>query len=139
MFRHIMAPVDLAHAGRIEAALKTTGELARHYGARVTYVAVHGSEPGSVAHTPEEFASKLGAFAAAEAERHGIETAAHDVVSHDPAVDLDDKLLAAADEIGADLIAMASHVPGLADHLWPSNGGKIARHAKVSTFIIRGL
>ncbi|MGZ9809698.1 universal stress protein [Pseudoroseicyclus sp. H15] len=138
MFNHIMVPVDLAHAGQLDRALSVAADLAKAYGATTTYVAVHAETPGSVAHTPKEFAEKLQAFAATQSEAHGQTAKAHDIVSHDPSVDLDDKLLAAADEIGADLIVMASHVPGLADHLWPSNGGKIARHFKHSVFVVRG-
>ncbi|NDV00734.1 universal stress protein [Pseudoroseicyclus tamaricis] len=138
MFTHIMVPVDLAHTGALERALAVSADLAKQHGATVTYVAVHAATPGAVAHTPEEFSEKLAAFAAGQGSAHGVTAQSHDVVSHDPSVDLDDKLMAAADEIGADLIVMASHVPGLADHLWPSNGGKIARHFKRSVFVVRG-
>jgi hypothetical protein len=32
---------------------------------------------------------------------------------------------------------MASHVPGLTEYVWPSNGGKLAGHAKASVFVVR--
>ena len=31
----------------------------------------------------------------------------------------------------------AQHLPGLTDYVWPSNGGKIAAHAKASVFVVR--
>lgn len=133
-----MIPVDLAHAGRLEKALKTGADLARHYGARATYVGVTSAAPGKVAHNPHEFAEKLDAFARAQGEAHGHAAEAHAVTSHDPAVDLDETLLHAASEIGADLIVMASHIPGITDHIWPSNGGQVARHAKASVMVVRG-
>jgi len=42
------------------------------------------------------------------------------------------------DEIGADLVVMQSHLPGLVDYVWPSNGGKIAGHSRASVFVVRG-
>jgi nucleotide-binding universal stress UspA family protein len=59
------------------------------------------------------------------------------LTSHDPAADLDPTLLKAVEETGADLVVMASHVPGLTDYIWPSNGGTVARRAKVSVMVVR--
>ncbi|MGX9353041.1 universal stress protein [Shimia sp. W99] len=137
MFEHIMVPVDLAHVGRLDRALKCAADIAKLYGARVTYVAVTANTPGSVAHTPEEFAAKLDAFAKEEGAARGISTGAHAVTSHDPAIDLDPTLLKAVSDTGADLVVMASHIPNLTDYVWPSNGGTIAGHAKVSVLVVR--
>lgn len=137
MYNHIMVPVDLGHTKSLGRALDTAADLAKHYSAKVTYVGVTSSAPGSVAHSPEEYQAKLGKFAKTQADAHTVETAAHSAISHDPSVDLDPTLLKAANEIGADLILMQSHIPGLADHLWPSNGGKIARQAKCSVMVVR--
>tara|TARA_R110000751_G_scaffold4231_31_gene20777 strand:+ start:705 stop:1103 length:399 start_codon:yes stop_codon:yes gene_type:complete len=132
-----MTPVDLAHLERLRKSLDVAAGLARQNDAPVTYVAVTSPEPGSVAHNPEEFAAKLKAFAQSEAQSHGIATDSKALVSHDPGVDLDKTLLKAVDEIGADLVVMQSHVPNLADYLWPSNGGAIAAHSKASVFVVR--
>ena len=93
--------------------------------------------PTEVAHNPKEFAAKLEAFGARQSAQHGldIETAAYP--SHDPAVDLDKTLIAVAKDQGADLIVMASHVPGLPEHIFASNAGAVAAHAGVSVFVIR--
>ena len=138
MFRHIMVPVDLAHADKLGHALETAADLAAHWDAKVTYVGVGTSTPGKVAHTPEEFAHKLMAFAAAQGELHKIAASAHPTIAHDPTTEVDDALLRAVSETGADLVVMQSHVPGLVDYVWPSNGGKIAGHAKASVFVVRG-
>ena len=37
----------------------------------------------------------------------------------------------------ADLVVMASHIPNVADHFWPSNGGSIASRADVSVMLVR--
>lgn len=137
MFDTIMVPVDLAHADRLEKALSVAAMLGRQSDATVTYVAVGGSAPSKLGHTPKEFAARLRSFAEDQASTHGVTTAAHAVTRHDPATDLDDALLDAARTLDADCIVVASHIPNLADHFWPSHGGSLARHARASVFVVR--
>ena len=137
MYKVIMVPVDLRHTDRLKKALATAADLCRHYGAKALYVSVTSSAPSEVAHTPKEFSEKLAAFAAAQTAQFGHSATSHAVVSPDPAIDLDDVLLKAAGEVSADLIVMASHVPNIADYVWPSNGGRVAAHAKVSVLVVR--
>lgn len=137
MYKHIMIPVDLAHIDKSETALAVVADLARLYDATVTYVAITSNVPGAIAHNSEEFASKLAEFAKAQAAQRGHRTAAKSVVSPDPAIDLDKKLVAAVYEIGADLIVMATHIPNMTDMLLPSHGGALARHTGASVFLVR--
>lgn len=137
MYQTIMAPVDLAHADKLAHALQVTGDLARHWGAKVVYVGVSAATPGALAHTPEEYRLKLEEFVAVQAKSFGIAATAHPVISHDPATDLDPTLLKAVGETGADLVVMASHIPNIADRFWPSNGGTIAARAAVSVMVVR--
>ena len=74
MFQRIMAPVDLAHIERLGAALVCAADLAKHWGVPIVYVGVTSSAPSELAHNPEEFGQKLGAFADAEAAKHGAHT-----------------------------------------------------------------
>jgi len=138
MYQKIMVPVDLAHADKLALALDTAAKLSKLYQAPVTYVGVTGATPGAIGHNPAEYDKKLAAFVAAQAEAHGIEASGKTVVSHDPAVDLDDALVKTANEIGSDLIVMATHIPNVADHFWPSNGGRMARLTNASIFLVRG-
>lgn len=137
VFTKIMTPVDLAHADRLGKALKCSADLAKLYQIPVVYVGVTSEIPGSVAHTPAEYAGKLSDFARAQAEAEGIQSSAHSVVCHDPTIELDEALLRAVTETEADLVVMASHVPGLTDYIWPSNGGKVAAHAKATVMVVR--
>lgn len=138
MYERIMVPVDLAHVDRIEKALVSAADLSKHYKAPVTYVAVATTVPNEVAHTPQEYEKKLKAFAEQQASTYGLhDSDAKFYTSHDPAVDLDEKLLQAIDDCGADLVVMASHIPGLPEHIFASNAGEVAMHAKVSVFVIR--
>lgn len=137
MFNRIMAPVDLAHAERLQPALLCAADIAKHYGLPITYVGVTSSGPTSEARTPEEYDEKLSAFVAGEAQKHGVDAKAHTAVTPDPTTEVDDALLRAIDETGADLVIMASHVPGALEYIWPSNGGKVASHAKCSVMLVR--
>jgi nucleotide-binding universal stress UspA family protein len=137
MYKKIMVPLDLAHIERLDKALTTATDLAKHYDIPVCFVGVTAETPTEVAHTPKEFGEKLEAFGATQSTKHSlnIDTAAYS--SHDPAVDLDKTLVKAAKENGADLIVMASHVPGLPEHIFASNAGAVASHAEISVFVVR--
>jgi nucleotide-binding universal stress UspA family protein len=136
LYTHIMIPVDLAHADRLERALKTGADLARLYDSTVTYVGVTGVQPSKVAHNPEEFAEKLSHFAQEQAASYGIRAEAKPITAHDPAIEIDHMLIDAAHEVGADLIVAGTHDPHLFD--WPSHGGKLANHADISVLLVRG-
>ena len=138
MFTTIVVPVDLAHEDKLGKALTVSADLAKQYGAKIIYLGVTSAMPGKLGHNPAEYAEKLQAFAAAQAAKFGITADAKAEVSHDPTIDLDKTLMKAADAVGADLIVMASHVPGLADYIWPSNGGTVASHSKASVMVVRG-
>lgn len=138
MYHRIMVPVDLVHVERIEKALESAADLSRHYRIPVTYVAVAATTPSEIAHTPEEHTRKLEEFANQQSDKYGLsDTAAAFYTSHDPAADLDEKLLQAIDDTGSDLVVMASHIPGFPEHIFSSNAGAVASHARVSVFVIR--
>ncbi len=138
MFKKIMVPVDLAHADKLTRSLTTAAEIAKLYDASVTYVGVTSSAPGALGHNPKEFEAKLKAFAEEQSARHGVTTDSRTVVSHDPAVDLNQTLARAVGELGCDLVIMATHVPNLADHFMHSHGGQLATHTDASVFLVRG-
>jgi nucleotide-binding universal stress UspA family protein len=132
-----MTPVDLAHVGKLGRALDCAADLAKHYNVPIAYVGVTSPAPSQLAHNPEEFGQKLEAFARAEADKHGVQASAHTAIAHDPATEVDDALMRSIDETGSDLVVMASHVPDVIDYIWPSNGGKLAEHAKCSVMVVR--
>lgn len=89
-----------------------------------------------MADNPSEYAQKLEVFAAEQTSLHGVEFKAKAMESHDPAVDLDDTLQKAGSEIGADLVVMASHVPGFIDYVFASRAGYLASHSDLSVFVV---
>ncbi|AXS41094.1 universal stress protein [Breoghania sp. L-A4] len=137
MYKRIMVPVDLAHLDQLEKALQTAADIAERYGASVLFVGVTATTPGPVAHNPEEFAEKLEAFAASQGSARGIPTSARAYASHDPSIDLDDTLMRAIADGEIDLVVMASHVPGMPEHIFASNAGHLAAHARVSVMVVR--
>jgi nucleotide-binding universal stress UspA family protein len=137
MYQKIMTPVDLAHADKLEKAIAIAADLARHYDVPLCFVGVTAETRTEVARTPGEYEQKLEEFGAAQSAKYGltIETAAYS--SHDPTVDLNKTLVDASNDVGADLIVMASHHPGLAEHIFSSHGGGVAAHATASVFVVR--
>lgn len=138
MYKNIMVPVDLAHEDKLTRSLTCAGDLAKHWGANVTYVGVTSPVPGKLAHNPEEYKERLARFAAAQGELHGIEAESHAAVSHDPAVDLDKTLLSAIRDTKADLVVMQTHIPNIADYIWASHGETVAGHTDISVMLVRG-
>jgi nucleotide-binding universal stress UspA family protein len=136
MFKQIVTPVDLSHVDRLEPALQTTADLAKHYGADVCYISVTAATPGTVAHSPEEYEEKLKAFAQMQGDKHGHKASSRTIVSHDPAADMDGKITEAVKDIGADLIVMGSTLPNHHGIKWFSHGSKIASEAGVSVFLV---
>ncbi|GAA0777069.1 universal stress protein [Roseibium denhamense] len=137
MFNKVFIPIDLQHAEKLEKAISVGTQLAKSGNLPVVFAAVTSAAPGAVAHTPDEFRSKLNSFATQQAEQHGVITSGHAVFVHDPSVELESALLNAIRETKSDLVVMATHIPHLSDHVWPSNGGRIASHADVSVFLVR--
>jgi nucleotide-binding universal stress UspA family protein len=132
-----MVPVDLTHVERLGKAIDTATDLAKIYSIPVLFVGVTAKTPTSIAHNPAEFAERLQDFGAKQSAEHGltIETKAYPI--QDPAADLAKTLISAAVENHADLIVMASHVPGFPDHFFIANAGSVALNAKVSVFVVR--
>lgn len=139
MYHKILVPVDLSHLDKLAKALSTAIDMARHYNATLCYVTVTNTTPSPVAHTPEELREEMQRFAEEQGGEHGIKTEAKVIETPDTAVELDDDILAAIKETGADLVVMASHPPGVADklHFMRSNGANILRHSDVSMFVVR--
>lgn len=137
MYKTIMIPVDLAHQERLDKALSAGADLAKLYGSALYVVGVTGTAPSALAHTPEEYAGKLTAFAEAQSQSRGVPFKALTEIAHDPAIEVDAALEKACKEIDADLVVMASHVPGFTDHFWSSNAGYLTAHTSISVFVVR--
>jgi nucleotide-binding universal stress UspA family protein len=141
MFETILVPIDV---GQIEAggiALELARDLAKIRGGKLVLLNVVERVPGYVAaQLPAGLYDKAKSDAAATltdlARRHGLAETAEVVVREGPA---SRDILDFADEIGADMIVIASHDPGLADYLLGSVAARVVRHAHCSVLVARKL
>ncbi len=137
MYSTIIVPVDLAHTATLEKAIRTAADLGKLYQSKVILVGVVSSAPCSVAHNPEEFAQKLEQFTQSHTEQCGYPMESKAVTCNDPVAELERALERVGDEVGADLVVMASHVPGFMDNLFHANASHLAEHEHISVFIVR--
>ena len=137
MFDRIMLPVDLAHVETLGKSIEVATEMAKAHDASITVVGVTGTGPGPLARTPAGYVEKLDSFASDLARKSGADVASHAIADPDPAAALSDALLGAAKDMEADLIVMASHVPGVMEHVFSSHAGYVASHAKCSVAVVR--
>lgn len=137
MYKNILVPVDLAHGDVGERILR----LARALGgpeARITALYVAEVVPSFVANEiPVDVleANIAENEARLKALAHAVDPAAAVALLTGQAPTA---ILAEAEEIGADLIVIGSHVPGLRDYLIGSTAARVVRHAHCSVLIDRG-
>ncbi len=137
MFTKILVPLDLGHLDNLSGALSVAAQMAKSHNAEVIYVGVYGNLPTEDVPPPQDYSAKLKAFSDEQAAAHDITTTSVPVFSHDPQAELTSALLSAAADANADLIVMASHIPGWAEHIFHSNAGYIASYAPISVFVVR--
>ena len=138
MYSRILVAVDLDQPGSWAEALPSAATLARCFCARLTLCSVVRDVDAAV----EAEWSAIGYREMLDMTRVRLEALASSV--DDMAVDVEvgtgticGGILDAARRIGADLIVLASHVPGMADHVWAGNAARVARRAECSVLVVR--
>lgn len=141
MYKRILLPIDLDQDSSWLKALPVACEYCQIFGARLHLLTV----------VPEFGTGLIGSFfppdfeekAVAEA-RDRIEALARAKVSDNIKVTCHvaqgtvyEEILAAARELRADLIVMASHRPELKDYLLGPNAARVVRHSDVSVLVVR--
>lgn len=139
MFENVLLPVDLNHDASWSKALPMAKKLAAGGKLHVLGI-VHDFGAASVAaYFPKDFEEKalqhmkadLDAFAAAHCADVPVEV--HVGHGHVP-----EKILAAAHQVGADVIVMASHQPDdLRTLLIGSYADKVVRHSDLPVMVVR--
>lgn len=145
----ILVPVDLDHESSWRKALPAAVAQARLTGAKVHLIhvvpqinpgldwryAIRGETGGTLAYDVKEVEDaarkRLAELMAQNVppELQGEALAPHGTIY--------DEIIKAADQLGADLIVMASHRPSLKDYLLGPNAARVARHARSSVHIVR--
>ncbi len=134
MYKTILVPIDLSDP---ELGGKTLG-IARAIGgeqSRVVGLYVAADIPPYVAaELPEGLLQKNVARARAEVKALADEVGAEsEVLSGHPSL----RILEYSKDIGADLIVIASHRPGLQDYFLGSTAARVVRHAECAVLVDR--
>lgn len=134
MYKTILVPIDLSHPDQGRAILKTARKIGGD-GSRLVALYVTADIPGYVAaelpmgtlkRTEEKAAADLKAVAASARAETMVRT------GHAPTV-----IIETAESIGADLIVIASHRPGLQDYFLGSTAARVVRHSDCSVLVER--
>jgi nucleotide-binding universal stress UspA family protein len=141
MIKTILVPIDVAETEAGAAALGLAQDLAKTHDGKIVLLNVVEKVPGFVAsQLPPKFHEEALAYGETRlkeiAAAHGIAESAEIVVREGhPSTEI----LEYAKAIGAGLIVIASHDPGLADYLLGSVAARIVRHAHCSVLVARKL
>ena len=141
MIETILVPIDVTATGAGAAALGLAQDLAKTHDGKIVLLSVVEKVPGFVAsQLPAGFHPRAMADAKTQLEKiaaaHGLAESAEIVVRDGyPSTEI----LEYAKEIGAGLIVVASHDPGLADYLLGSVASRVVRHAHCSVLVARKL
>lgn len=138
MYSHILIAVDPDQPGSWAEALPAATALARCFSARLTICSVVRDAEAAVEAqwSPIGYREMLDTTKVRLAE---IATSAGD-----PAIDVEvgtgtisGGILDVARRVGADLIVLASHVPGVKDHIWAGTAARVAGRAECSVLVVR--
>lgn len=142
MYRDILWPIDLNEESSWKAALEPVLMLAESNNARLHVMTVVPSFGLSMVSQffPKGYEEK--ALKAADEQLHAFVRQhipealgpVQHIVGHGTVYE---QILKTADQIGADLIVMASHRPELQDYLLGPNAARVVRHAKQSVLVVR--
>ena len=141
MIETILVPIDVAETEAGAAALELVQDLARAHDGKIVLLNVVEKVQGYVAsQLPKSFHEQALTHAEAQlkeiAATQGLAGAAEIVVREGhPSTEI----LEYAKEIGAGMIVVASHDPGLADYLLGSVASRVVRHAHCSVLVARKL
>ena len=138
-FEKILVPVDLGEDSSWKEALPTAIDQAQHSGGELHIVTVVPEEPPQLAWLPEDYSTKMIAYANSQLENL-IATSIPEQMKAEKHVRqgaIYREIVKLADEIDADLIVMASQRPDLKDFLLGPNAARVVRHAKCPVLIIR--
>jgi nucleotide-binding universal stress UspA family protein len=141
MYNDILLPVDLADPSSWRKSLPVALSFCRTFGARLHVVTVVPDFGMAIVgqYFPETFERQMieetrKALHAFVSEHVPPEVPVQHVVAHGTVYQ---EILHEANEIGVDLIVIASHRPELRDYLLGPNAARVVRHAGMSVLVVR--
>ncbi len=140
MFETILVAVDLEHDTNNDGLLRVASDMANAQGAKMHLLHVIRAAPAVVSQfLPQSYESmvseKIEKDLAALAAK--VDPAAGAAAISVRFGDVYQEILAYADNIGAELIIVASHKPDVGDYLLGSTAARVVRHAACSVFVAR--
>ncbi len=142
MYKTILFPVDLGEESSWSTALPQVVELCALSGAELHVLTVApGINTAVAAYLPADSADKI---------REDADAALHAFIKTQVPSDIKVHAISrqgetvyqairdVAEDVGADLIVMASHRPALSDYLLGPNAARVVRHASCSVLVVRG-
>ncbi|HEY8214382.1 MAG TPA: universal stress protein [Methylocystis sp.] len=142
MYRKILLPVDIVEPEMTDRAIAVAQELAKAFDSDVRLINVQSLLPISfLDYVPENFDLQVrrGLEKEIAAIAGKIERAPERVSTTLQFGPVYQKVLAEAEEWGADLIVLCSHRPGMDRFLIGSNATTIVNHAQCSVLVVRGV
>lgn len=141
MYKKILLPIDLAQESSWASAAPIASMLARASDAELHVMTVIPSLGMSIVGTYMPPDAEARAVADAKDRlKSFLEVHAPDgitVKGHVAKGNVYQEILKAADDLGCDLIVLASHRPELQDYLLGPNAARVVRHAKQSVHVVR--
>lgn len=140
MYNKILVPIDLHEEGCDEHACSVAVQLAKVTGAEIHLLTVIPAGPAVVAQfLPGGYEKQVSGQVESELDKLVSDMGLEDgkVVTNVRFGGVYQEILAYAEKIGADLIVVGSHQPGVADYLLGSNAARVARHASCSVLVVR--
>lgn len=149
MYKHILVPIDIQHRSSWERVLPAAVQAAKEAKGRLHVLtvvpemfagvdwryAIRGEQHGSLDYDRDELMKQAKERLQELVGQHVPDEIDTEVMVRHGTIY--EQILAAGEEVGADLIVMASHRPSLGDYLLGPNTARVARHAKCSVQIVR--
>jgi nucleotide-binding universal stress UspA family protein len=138
MYASILIAVDLDQPDSWARALPTAVALVRCFSARLTLCSVVRDETAAF----EAEWSAIGYREMLDVAEARLATLASTIADLEVGIEvatgtIHGGILEAADRVGADLIVLSSHRPGIADYLLGANATRVVRHATCSVLVVR--
>jgi nucleotide-binding universal stress UspA family protein len=141
MYKNILLAIDLNDEASCHNPLLAAVELARTFGARLHILSVvreveavlqAKSAPLGYDLITADLENRIAALI-----RHAdaSDLNANILVTHGASIYA--KILAVAEEVGADLVVVGSHRPAMRDYLLGTNAARVVRHARRSVLVAR--
>ena len=140
MFKNLLLAVDLNVPGSWKRALPAALELCKAESMLHVITVMPGIDPSISPYFPEDANSKMMKTAKEDLRRFVKEKVpagvmVKEIVSQGS---IYREILDAAEQVGADLVVMASHKPDVTDYLLGANAAHVVRHCPRSVLVVRG-